>query len=288
MFVMMSAKNVYDGYISSLKDIYSISEAAAITDIVFESIAGTNRSDIVSDSQKELTENILNKLHACLEELILHKPVQYVLGEAWFLNLKLKVTLAVLIPRPETEELVLEVIKYCKENHVKTVIDIGTGSGCIPIALKKNIPSLNISAIDISEDALKVATENSETHHTEITFSRIDFLEENNWERLNQFDIIVSNPPYIPIEEKQLMDKNVIAYEPHAALFVANNTAIIFYEKIALFGKKHLAENGKIFLETHKDYTQQVADHFTKNGYDAVVLKDMFGKNRFVTATHSQ
>lgn len=284
----MSVKNVYDGYISSLKAIYSISEAAAITDIVFESIAGMNRSAIVRDSQKELPENILNKLHACLEELLLHKPVQYVLGEAWFLNLKLKVTSAVLIPRPETEELALEVIKYCKDNHVNTVIDIGTGSGCIPIALKKNLPSITVSAIDISGDALKVATENSETHHTEITFTSIDFLEEKTWNELNQFDIIVSNPPYIPIGEKNAMDKNVIAYEPHTALFVANDTALIFYEKIALFGKKHLAGNGKIFLETHKDYTEQVANHFTKNGYHVIVLKDMFGKNRFVTATHSQ
>lgn len=287
MFVMMSVKNVYDGFISSLKDIYSISEAAAITDIVFESIAGMDRSAVVSESKKEFPENILNKLHACLKELLLDKPVQYVLGEAWFLNIKLKVAPAVLIPRPETEELALEVIKYCKGNNVKTLIDIGTGSGCIPIALKKNIPSLTVSAIDISEDALKVATGNSITHHTEITFTCIDFLAEKNWNDLTQFDIIVSNPPYIPIDEKQLMDKNVIAYEPHTALFVANDTALIFYEKIALFGKKHLSKNGKVFLETHKDYTEQVADHFTKNGYNAIVLKDMFGKNRFVTATHS-
>ncbi len=284
----MSTKKIYEHFISSLQKLYSIAEATAITNIVFESIAGIGKIKITTGAATALPAGIMNKLSEALEALMQHTPVQYVVGEAWFLQLKLKVGPAVLIPRPETEELVLEIINVCKKPNTQSAIDIGTGSGCIAIALKKNMPALSVSAIDISEEALAMAKENAVAHHTDIQFICSNFLEENNWLSLSKYDIIVSNPPYIPLADKLSMDTNVVAHEPHTALFVADDTPLIFYEKIALFGKNHLAENGIIFLETHHQYAAKIAEHFNNNGYKAMVKEDMFEKGRFVIATLCQ
>jgi release factor glutamine methyltransferase len=159
-----------------------------------------------------------------------HKPIQYVLGEAWFFKMKFKVNDQVLIPRPETEELVQLVIDDCnykkytpESGEILSILDIGTGSGCIATALKNNLSNTLIHAIDISTGALEIAKENALNHKAEINFIEIDFLNENTWEQLPNIDIIVSNPPYIPHEEKKILDKNVTQYEPHQALFVRDS-----------------------------------------------------------------
>lgn len=194
--------------------------------------------------------------------------------------MKLKVSEAVLIPRPETEELVMLAKEFIKDDN--SIIDIGTGSGCIAIALKRHKKNTFVTALDISPDALKIAEKNAKDQNCEIEFINMDFLDAQNWNRLGNFDVIVSNPPYIPEKEKQLLESNVSEYEPHAALFVPDEDAIIFYRLIALFGKEHLKRDGRIIVETHELYASLVADEFIKQGYQAEIRKDLFDKERMV------
>jgi release factor glutamine methyltransferase len=282
----MTIKEYYTQFLSSLKKIYSDNEAVSIIEMVFESTLQLDRTALRAFTDKAISKVDSAKLNSILDQLVIHTPVQYVLGEAWFYKMKLKVSPAVLIPRPETEELVLEVIQYAKENTAKNILDIGTGSGCIAIAIKKHVPNLVSTAIDISREALFIAMQNAATQNTHIEFLQINFLEETTHKNLSLFDIIISNPPYIPANEKELMDKNVTAYEPHTALFVADATPLIFYEKIALFGKTHLSKTGKIFLETHENFAKAVATLFEANGYKATIKQDLSGKERMVMATH--
>ena len=282
----MTVQKLYRHLLAALKEIYNPNEAASITDIIFEWAADITKSGMLLYPEKELNNKIIEQLNNALEKLLQHIPVQYVTGEAWFYKMKFKVSPAVLIPRPETEELVLEIINHVSQNTKASILDIGTGSGCIAIALKKNLPQANVSAIDISNKALQVAMENSTRQETAISFLEINFLEEATWSDLPMYDIIVSNPPYIPIIEKELMDKNVTAHEPHTALFIPTESPLIFYEKIALFGKTHLNKAGKIFMETHEDFAGKVAALFEESAYQSTIKKDMFGKERMVMATH--
>ena len=281
----MTLNELYRLYLHDLKEIYPENEAADITKLVFESVAGISRADVIRNPEKLVNEPFTSTLKKHLADLKTHQPVQYVIGEAWFYQMKYKVNPAVLIPRPETEELVTGVIEVLKDNPNAAVLDIGTGSGCIPIALKKNMPGAAITAIDVSKEALEVAKENAAIHHTAILLKQLDFLDEQAWNELGSYDIIVSNPPYIPLGEKALLDTNVTAFEPHTALFVPDNTPLIFYERIAAFGKSHLKENGQVMMETHEDFAMQVLQLFSASGFDAAILKDMSGKERMVVAT---
>jgi release factor glutamine methyltransferase len=289
MFALMTIQELYRQFVTGLKEIYSTAEAEQISWMVFESIAGITRPLMVREPLKNLDEDIVNRLKDCLTELQKHKPVQYVTGEAWFYNMKLHVSPAVLIPRPETEELAAALIQFLKDKPTATILDVGTGSGCIAIAAKKNLPNVKISAIDISEDALSVAKKNATGQGTDIEFIQLDFLDERLWSGLPGYDVIVSNPPYIPENEKSTLDKNVAAFEPHTALFVENNQPLVFYEKIALFGKEHLKPGGKIFLETHELYAAETAALFNDGCYSSFIQKDIFEKERMVIATrHSR
>ena len=285
MFVVMTIKELYRNFLLHLQEIYPLSEATVIADRVFEAKAGIKRTDLVKDASRQLDNKAIEQLNDCLTQLQLHKPLQYVLGEAWFYHLKFKVNEQVLIPRPETEELVELVISDRRSFLTDpAILDIGTGSGCIPIAIKKNLPASVVSAIDVSGPALKLAKENARLHKTDINFLQMDFLDEVQWEQLVSFDIIISNPPYIPENEKDQLAKNVVDHEPHGALFVPNNDPLIFYEKIAAFGKAHLNANGKIYMESHSSFAGEVAALFQKN-YSLVQIKnDLFGKERMVIA----
>ena len=282
----MLIKELYRNFLVQLQKIYSLSEATHITDWVFEKVASLKRSDILKTPDKQITPVADNLIQKTLQELLLHKPVQYVLGEAWFYNMKLKVNEHVLIPRPETEELVEQLIKDRKSKLTDPVIlDIGTGSGCIPIAIKKSLPASRVTAIDISENALALAKENAALHNAHITFTQLDFLDESKWHTLPDSDIIISNPPYIPQNEKRKLDKKVTDFEPHLALFVPDESPFIFYEKIAAFGKNKLQHNGKIYLETHEDFANKVADLFRKDYQTVMIKKDMYGKERMILIT---
>ena len=286
MFALMMIKDLYRNFLVQLQKIYSLSEATAITEWVFEKMASLKRSDILKNPEKKITPAADKLIQKTLQELLLHKPVQYVLGEAWFYRTKLIVNEHVLIPRPETEELVEQLIADRKSKLTDpAILDIGTGSGCISIAIKKNLPASKLTAVDISKDALALAKENAALHNAHITFTQLDFLDESKWPSLPLFDIIISNPPYIPINEKEKLDKNVTSFEPHLALFVPDKSPLIFYEKIAAFGRDHLLPNGKIYLETHESFAQQAAALFRTHYQTVMIKKDMYGKERMVIIT---
>lgn len=273
-----------------LKNLYDERESANIADWVMEYITGKKRIDRLMDKQAILTEQQLSQLQSILAELATHKPIQYVLGEAWFAGMKFYVNEAVLIPRPETEELIswaaAEIQNSSRRwrDKIQNLVDIGTGSGCIPICLKKKLPQLSVTAIDVSGDALQVARQNAETLTADINFLQLDFLNEANWDHLPVFDIIVSNPPYIKQSEEQSMSANVLAFEPSLALFVPDEDALLFYRKIAAFGKTHLSKHGMVFIEINEALGDEVKTLFELNGYTSELRKDMQGKDRMVKA----
>jgi release factor glutamine methyltransferase len=288
MFANMNSKELYRSFLVELQKVYALSEATVITDWVFENIASIKKADLIKNPLQQIPAAIVKKLTEKKEELLLNKPVQYVMGNTTFYNMQLQVSNKVLIPRPETEEMTNHIINtYRFEQKQLGVLDIGTGSGCIAIAIKKNLPSSKVIALDVSEDALDIARTNAISNKTNIQCTHFDFLDESRWPELLQFDIIVSNPPYIPLNEKEKMAKNVVDYEPHNALFVPDNNPMLFYEKIARFGRSHLNYNGKVYVETHEDYAKEVAALFTAAKYQQVITKkDLFGKERMIIASY--
>ncbi len=288
MFANMNSKELYRSFLVELQTVYALSEATVITDWVFENIAGIKKADLIKNPLQQIPAAIVKKLTEKKEELLQNKPVQYVMGNTTFYNMQLQVSNKVLIPRPETEEMTNHIINtYRFEQKQLGVLDIGTGSGCIAIAIKKNLPSSKVIALDVSEGALDIARANAITNKTNIQCTHFDFLDESRWPELLQFDIIVSNPPYIPLNEKEKMAKNVVDYEPHNALFVPDNNPMLFYEKIARFGRSHLNYNGKVYVETHEDYAKEVAALFAASNYQQVITKkDLFGKERMIIASY--
>ena len=276
----MTIGEIHKKYITALQNIYVEGEAIAVTNIAFENILNITKQNIITNADEILDEKIEVKLNDTLVKLLHHEPIQYVVGNAWFYNLNFIVNNAVLIPRPETEELVYEAMNFLKNNDGKNVLDIGTGSGCIPISIKKNIPSVNVHALDVSAAAISVAKENSIKNNVEINFMELDFLSEQNFIQLEKYDLIISNPPYIPNTET--LDKNVVNYEPHLALFVPENDALIFYKKIVVFAENHLEYDGKIMLEVHENLAKETAALFSNNNYEVKIKEDMQGKERML------
>lgn len=284
----MTINNYYRHYLLQLQHIYSLQEASVITEWVFDKLVQVSRLDIIKAPESIMNTEKIKILDEALGKLLQHYPVQYLLGETVFYNLILKVNNAVLIPRPETEELVHWIINDLKETATDkkySILEIGCGSGCIAIALQKNLPGTTITAIDISEVALAVAIENSKINNASIDFLLVDFLDESEWMKLPKVDIIVSNPPYIPVAEKNMLDKNVTHFEPHTALFVPDKSPLLFYEKIANFAKSNLKKSGIIYVETHEDFAAATAAVFSTIFKDVILKKDLLGKNRMVKAT---
>lgn len=283
----MTTGEVYIDFIRELKTVYEEREAGTISDWVFENVTGMKRWERRANQNKEIKNSEHQQLQKYLTELLQHKPVQYVLNEAWFYKMKFFVNGNVLIPRPETEELVEWIVNDIDSGNLRNskpinILDIGSGSGCISIALKKELPKANISAIDISEKALEVAEKNARELNTPVDFLQIDFLDENKWNTLFQYDIIVCNPPYIPLKEKDSLGRNVIDFEPAVALFVDNDNPFIFYQKIAQFSKNHLRANGRIYLEVHELQAEDIKGILENEGFTATIKKDIYGKNRMV------
>ena len=278
----MTIKEIYSEYIINLELLYGRGEATAITNIIFEHFTGISTSGIITNANSELDDVVLKLIQNALAELKKHVPVQYITGKAWFYNLRFFVNNTVLIPRPETEELVLAAINLLKGNGGKKVLDIGTGSGCIAISIKKNLPNVLVTSIDVNKAALEVAEKNAIDNNVEISFLEIDFLEEKNYDEFSQFDLIISNPPYIPENDKNILDKNVTDYEPHLALFVPDNNPLLFYKKILIFAENHLEKNGKILLETHEHFAKETAAIFITAKYEVEIKKDMQEKERML------
>ncbi len=279
----MTLLQAKDHLLQHLVQLYDSREAEQITHMVLEHITGMSRTERTINKQQELSSEQIDQVMLFSNELSSGKPVQYVLGEAWFAGLRFVVNAHTLIPRPETEELV-EWIKAVAHPEPLSVLDIGTGSGCIPVALKKIFPLWQIQAIDLSADTLQTAKENAKLNAMEIDFIQIDFLQEKNWSALLQFDIIVSNPPYIKASESAAMAQHILDYEPHMALFVPDEDALIFYKKIALFGKKHLKKNGIVFLEINQLLGNEVCAVFETAGFMTTRRKDLHNNDRMVMA----
>ena len=280
----MTLREIHQHYLNSLLKIYNKGESVKITEMVLESIGGISKKDLIINGSQKAETHILSELETALHRLMLHEPVQYITGEAWFSGQSFAVNPFVLIPRPETEELLLLAKNICIAHDYKNILDIGTGSGCIAISLKNQLPSISMEAIDISEDALKTAKFNALNLRADICFHELNFLESFAWCALKKYDLIISNPPYIPQSEKAEMDKNVTAHEPHLALFVTDSEPLIFYETIVNFADEHLNTNGTMLMEIHELLGQEVIDLFARKGYETKLIKDMMGKDRIVEA----
>lgn len=268
-----------------LATIYESREAANITDWVMESLTGLSKSARLVKANELLTMDQQALLEDHLSGLLRHRPVQYVLGEAWFHGLRFHVNENVLIPRPETEELVDWIINENKQSQQLRILDIGTGSGCIPIALKRSLPQATVYSCDISAGALKVAKENAADLETDIHLIQQNILDASLWEQLPEVDIIVSNPPYIPENNKESMHANVLEHEPHLALFVSNNDPLSFYRAIAELSGKKLKENGVVYAEIHEDLGAATLALFQEKGFGRVTLRrDMQEKDRMIKA----
>ena len=281
-----------------LKAIYNEQEAASIASLAAEHITGFSKTKRVSRKQDHLSALQSEQLQSHLQRLKTGEPIQYIMNKSWFCGMELYVDKNVLIPRPETEELVQWIIDDVKasgkdvfvrkameadETTQLKVLDVGTGSGCIALALKKIMVKAEVWGCDVSEEALNVARRNGSTLNIRVDFQGLNFLDEAQQKLLPTVDIIVSNPPYVPLKDKEEMHTNVVDHEPHTALFVSNNDPLIFYKALAGFGKKRLYENGSIYMEIHEDLGQDVVALFKQNGYSNVELKkDMQKKDRMV------
>ncbi|MFR9164983.1 MAG: peptide chain release factor N(5)-glutamine methyltransferase [Dysgonomonas sp.] len=230
----------------SLEGYYPSSEITSFTGIIVENVIGKSVPMIISDKNIKITSKQENKINEVITRLKQYEPIQYILGETEFYGMKFFVDHNVLIPRPETEELVELIISENQNKNDISILDIGTGSGCIAIVLKKYLPKCEVSAWDISEEALNAARINAKNNHTDVDFRQVDIL--SDFPKDKKFDIIVSNPPYVLESEKSAMDKNVLDYEPHQALFVPDNSALLYYERIADAAKILLKGSGSLFF----------------------------------------
>lgn len=269
--------------LNNLRTIYPEGEASQITDWVIEHLTGSKKAERMIYKNAAITEQEEKQLQQYTERLLNREPVQYVLNESWFCGLNLYVDKNVLIPRPETEELVEWIISNCKfpVDELK-ILDIGTGSGCIPISLKRRIRKAEVWACDISEKALAVAKRNADALGADVNFMQLDILGKEQRNQLPEFDIIVSNPPYVPEKDKAQMQPNVLNYEPPTALFVPDNDPLVFYKAIAVFGKTHLNPKGTIYCEIHENLGSPVEEIFSSSGYTTELKKDMQQKDRMI------
>jgi len=286
----MTIQQAYQLLVQQLFTLYSDREAQQVADWVLEHITGFKKIDRVLNKQFLLNNNQQDLLKKYTAQLLDHTPVQYVLEEAWFAGMPLYVNPHVLIPRPETEELVEWIINdyTFSANPNLSIADIGTGTGCIPIALKKKLTKAAITAIDVSPDALAVAQRNANKLKADIDFIQADILDSEQWKPLNLFDVIVSNPPYIAEKEAAGMQPNVLQHEPHIALFVPDDDALLFYKAIADFGLAHLTNNGHIYLEINERLGKEVSQLLEHKGFTNIELrKDLQDKDRMIKAGHN-
>ena len=281
---MHTYASAYTDLSNSLQATYDAREAASIAHEVLEHLTGATRLQRVTDKEKQLTTEQQGEFDRMKELLLKGTPLQYVLGTAWFMGREFVVNEHVLIPRPETEELVQWMVEDNKGKQ-PSVLDIGSGSGCIPVSLKLSLPDAVVSSVDISESAIGVAMMNAVRLDANISFRQLDFLDKSKWHELPSYDIIVSNPPYIPETESGSLHINVRDFEPNLALFVPGNDALLFYRNIAEFGLTHLNEGGAVYCELHVDFAMQTMELFKTIGYAyAMVKQDMHGNFRMLKA----
>jgi len=271
---------------SELQGLYPDTEIKSFSNLIIEKVSGFSRTEIIvnkntlfSVEQRHVIENFIEKLKE-------YVPIQYILGETEFFGLPFQVNESVLIPRPETEELVDWIRNENDRNANPSILDIGTGSGCIAISLKHEFTNATVDAFDISEKALETAQSNATLNKLEVTFSKVDIL--NAPETYQKWDIIVSNPPYVTEQEKSTILPNVLEHEPHLALFVSDNGPLLFYRCIAVFAQQHLKPKGKLYFEINRQFGKATVDLLTAMGFGNVELrKDISGNDRMIRSVFS-
>jgi release factor glutamine methyltransferase len=274
----------------SLTPLYGERESTFIADWVLEQVTGWSKEYARMQPDAELSPTMAEYIDLHLKDLLRWRPVQYVLGEAWFMNMRFKVDERVLIPRPETEELVEWVTSAVKEEMMgrigqRRILDIGTGSGCIPIALKSTLSEASIWSLDASEDALALARENARILRADVHFLHVDVLDDRSLPEIPEVDIIVSNPPYVLENDRADMRPNVIDWEPHMALFVEGSDPLLFYHRIAELGLMKLSERGQVFVEIQETMSDAVVSLFRARGYREIeARRDLSGRDRMVKA----
>jgi len=281
----MTLKAIAAKYNDELHAIYDKNEIDATFLLVLHHFLNLSRADYILKKNNIVDEQNAARFMQVLEALKTGKPIQYILGETYFYGLPFKVNETVLIPRPETEELVDWIISVANPSNTLNIIDIGTGSGCIAIALQKNLPNAHVYALDIAEDSLATAQKNAQLNNCVVQFIHQDILAVQQQQLQQQYQIIVSNPPYIKEDEKQAMHHNVLANEPHRALFVSNENPLVFYEAICNFALLNLENEGLLFFEINEYLGLQTVELLKHKGFIEIELrKDMQGKDRMIKA----
>jgi release factor glutamine methyltransferase len=292
----MLLKDYKTHFFNSLKNIQEEQEIDSFFFILAEYLHNLKRVDLALNPNFKISDAEVEKWNATLVDLQQEKPIQYITGEAWFYGLRFEVNENTLIPRSETEELVEWILNSSITQHPTpiNILDIGTGTGCIPISLKANLSQANVSAIDVSEKALEVAKRNAELNKVEVNFIQANILEVEDLSQLpssithhlSSYNIIVSNPPYVRNLEKQEIKKNVLNYEPHLALFVEDTDALLFYRKIAQLALKNLSPNGLLFFEINQYLGRETVELLENLGFKNIELKkDIYGNDRMIKCT---
>jgi release factor glutamine methyltransferase len=285
---MKTIKDVFSAFKQSLATVYDASEIEALTLMITSEISGTSKAMIKAFPEQEITTLQSEKLNNILVRLQTGEPIQYILGHTEFYGLTFKVNSSVLIPRPETEELVEWVLTSVGSEQlaVGNILDIGTGSGCIAISLKKNLSAAQVSAIDISTNALQTAKQNADLNKVEVNFIHQDILNINHLPLTTHYSLIISNPPYVTLHDKIQMHTNVTDFEPHTALFVPENDPLIFYKAIADFALKNLVSNGLLFFEINESLGKETVEMLESKGFKNIELRqDMSGRDRMIRGT---
>lgn len=271
-------------FVNELKGEFPKEEIQSFFNILTGSFLKMSRLDVALDPEKILSETELEQFEDALFRLKKHEPIQYITGKTEFFGLKFKVNKSVLIPRPETEDLVLWILDDFKERKEDLkILDIGTGSGCIAISLAKNLPQAKITAIDISEEVIETARENAELNQIEIEFKQADILQMT--ELPEHYDVIVSNPPYVRELEKEDMQRNVLEFEPETALYVKDHDPLLFYEKISELAANSLKSNGAVYFEINQYLGEETEKILTGKNFHTILKKDIFEVDRMLKGT---
>ena len=279
----MTLPEIKNLFLQKLDTLYPETEILSFFYLLLEHHFGTKKIDLALEPELMRKEWPEKRFSEALDQLLEERPIQYVVGHAEFAGLKFKVNENVLIPRPETEELVAWMLESIDKSQPLRILDIGTGSGCIPITLSLQIPSAEIHAVDISEKALELARENAQRLGAEVRFFNLDILTVESL--AENYDVIVSNPPYVRLSEKNQMRGNVLKHEPDLALYVRDEDPLLFYRKIAALGKSALTENGMLFFEINENLAEPVREALSNLSYQNIEVRmDIYGKNRMIRA----
>ena len=270
---------------NELSDIYPEGEIKMFVRMLFEAFLGWDMAQLLLHREDTINQSDLLKFHWAVEDLKKHRPIQHIIGHTEFCGLRIEVSPEVLIPRPETEEILLQFLNNKNTKTAPAILDLCTGSGCIAIALSKYLPEANVFGVDVSEKALQMAQKNAKNNNVEVNFVRCDILRDEPPLPCTTFDYIFSNPPYVLDSERKEMQENVLGHEPSLALFVPDNDPLLFYRAIGLYASKHLTKEGQLILEINEHLGQETCQLLQSLGFTTRLNKDFRDKDRSIIAT---